>query len=31
VQTIRSIINREKLRHLRPLADLPALRDHFRD
>ncbi len=31
VQTIRSIINREKLRHLGPLADLPALREHLRD
>ncbi len=31
VQTIRSIINREKLRHLGPLADLPALRDYRRD
>jgi RNA polymerase sigma-70 factor (ECF subfamily) len=24
VQAVRSIINREKLRHLGPLADLPA-------
>jgi RNA polymerase sigma-70 factor, ECF subfamily len=31
VQTIRSIINRDKLRHLGPLADLPALREHLRD
>ncbi len=31
IQTIRSIINREKLRHLGPLADLSALREHLRD
>ncbi len=31
VQTIRSIINREKLRHLGALADLAALRDRLRD
>jgi RNA polymerase sigma-70 factor, ECF subfamily len=31
VQTVRSIINREKLRHLGPLADLSALREHLGD
>jgi RNA polymerase sigma-70 factor (ECF subfamily) len=29
VQTIRSIISRDKLRHLGPLADLPGLREHL--
>jgi RNA polymerase sigma-70 factor (ECF subfamily) len=30
VQTIRSVINRDKLRHLGPLADLRGLRDQLR-
>jgi RNA polymerase sigma-70 factor (ECF subfamily) len=30
VQAIRSIINRDKLRHLMPLADLPGLRERLR-
>jgi RNA polymerase sigma-70 factor (ECF subfamily) len=29
VQTIRSIINRDKLRHLAPLADIRELREHL--
>jgi RNA polymerase sigma-70 factor, ECF subfamily len=31
VQAIRSIISRDKLRHLGPLADLPALREQLLD
>ena len=30
VQTVRSIINPDKLRHLGPLADVQALREHLR-
>jgi RNA polymerase sigma-70 factor (ECF subfamily) len=30
VQTVRSVISREKLRHLGPLADLPGLRSILR-
>jgi RNA polymerase sigma-70 factor, ECF subfamily len=31
VQAIRSIINRDKLRHLGPLADVQELREHLLD
>ena len=30
VQTVRSVINPDKLRHLGPLADVQALRQHLR-
>jgi RNA polymerase sigma-70 factor (ECF subfamily) len=30
VQTVRSVINPDKLRHLGPLADVQALRHHLR-
>jgi RNA polymerase sigma-70 factor, ECF subfamily len=31
VQTVRSVINPAKLRHLGPLADVPGLRRQLRD
>jgi RNA polymerase sigma-70 factor (ECF subfamily) len=31
VQTVRSVINPAKLRHLAPLADMPDLRRQLRD
>jgi len=30
VQTVRSVINPDKLQHLGPLADVQALRHHLR-
>jgi hypothetical protein len=30
VQTVRSVINPDKLRHLAPLADMPDLRRRLR-
>jgi RNA polymerase sigma-70 factor (ECF subfamily) len=29
VQRVRSVINRDKLRHLGPLADIPRLREQY--
>jgi RNA polymerase sigma-70 factor (ECF subfamily) len=31
VQTVRSVINRDKLRHLGPLADIPDLLEQRRE